>query len=270
MSAWSHRRAQPIDPVGDDASRTVGLVGCVKSKRSEPSPAKDLYDSALSRGQRSAVEGVCDEWFILSALHGLLDPDAVIAPYEVTLNGARRQRKREWSQRVLGQMDRMLGPVDAIRFVIHAWQDYYAYGLLEGLRERGAAVDLPTQGLRLGRKLAYYTNEGSPSLTPLPSGADTPSKSDAKRATAPSGTSHGGKYAPLFSHLQARDADRWRAAFEEIEAVLGLPLPASARRHNAWWSNGGHRHADSWGDAGFRTSAVDLAGGRVTFVREGR
>ena len=56
--------------------------------------------------------------------------------------------------------------------------------------------------------------------------------------------------------------------FSEIEAVLGRPLPASARRRSAWWSNNadGHVQAEAWLQANYRTSAVDLAGERVTFV----
>ena len=59
-------------------------------------------------------------------------------------------------------------------------------------------------------------------------------------------------------------------AFDEIEAVLRFTLPRSAREHQAWWSNTriGHTHAAAWLDAGWKTSALDLAGRRVTFVRE--
>ena len=57
----------------------VGLVGCVKKKGSSPAPAGDLYISPLFIGRRRFVEASCDRWFILSALHGLLDPDQVRA-----------------------------------------------------------------------------------------------------------------------------------------------------------------------------------------------
>ena len=89
----------------------VGLVACVKTKRPVPSAAKDLYDSPLFHGQRRAVESTCDQWFILSARHGLLYPDAVVEPYEETLVRASRRDKRAWAQRVLGQLDEELGDV---------------------------------------------------------------------------------------------------------------------------------------------------------------
>ncbi len=79
------------------------------------------------------------------------------------------------------------------------------------------------------------------------------------------------KYEPLKRHLEgAYDRDELRLAFDEIEAVLGFALPRSAREHQAWWSNTriGHTHAAAWLDAGWKTSALDLAGHRVSFVRE--
>lgn len=79
------------------------------------------------------------------------------------------------------------------------------------------------------------------------------------------------KYEPLKRHLEgAYDRDELRLTFGEIEAVLGFALPRSAREHQAWWSNTriGHTHAAAWLDAGWKTSALDLAGRRVTFLRE--
>ena len=43
-----------------------------------------------------------------------------------------------------------------------------------------------------------------------------------------------GKYAPLFLHLAALDGPRWRAAFRDVEAILGFSLPNSARIHRPW------------------------------------
>lgn len=79
------------------------------------------------------------------------------------------------------------------------------------------------------------------------------------------------KYEPLRRHLEnVYDGDEVLMAFDEIEVVLGFALPRSAREHQAWWSNTriGHTHAAAWLDAGWKTSALDLAGRRVRFVRE--
>ena len=51
------------------------LVGCVKTKRAARSAAKNLYDSPLWHC-RPYAERLSVPWYILSALHGLLDPPA--------------------------------------------------------------------------------------------------------------------------------------------------------------------------------------------------
>lgn len=53
----------------------IGLVGCVKTKRSTGNLARDLYMSTLFTGRRRYVEASCDRWFVLSARHGLVCND---------------------------------------------------------------------------------------------------------------------------------------------------------------------------------------------------
>lgn len=76
-----------------------------------------------------------------------------------------------------------------------------------------------------------------------------------------------------YNHLaeQLRSAPGREApfTFREVEQVIGRSLPASARKHQAWWANTpSHSHAASWMKAGWRTARLDLAGERVTFVRD--
>ncbi len=79
-----------------------------------------------------------------------------------------------------------------------------------------------------------------------------------------------GKYAPLYHHLTKMTEFRWPTSFREIETVLGFGLPASARRHQAWWANqsgGGHTHTRAWQEAGWRTRNVDLRAETLVFER---
>jgi hypothetical protein len=60
-------------------------------------------------------------------------------------------------------------------------------------------------------------------------------------------------------------------AFTQLDRLVG-GLPASARRHRAWWANeasGTHSHARSWLSVGWRVDQVDLNAGRVRFYRSG-
>jgi hypothetical protein len=136
--------------------RRIGLVGCVKSKLDRPARARDLYTSPLFLGRRRYVERTCDRWFVLSAKHGLVDPDTVLEPYDQTLKHAGRADRRVWSEGVVAALKRELGPLSATTFEIHAGNEYRAFGLEQGIRELGGLVNVPTAGLSLGQQLAYY------------------------------------------------------------------------------------------------------------------
>ena len=138
----------------------IGLVGCVKSKLTHAAPAADLYTSPLFRGRRAYVGRSCERWLVLSALHGAVRPDVVLEPYDVTLNDASRAERRAWASRVLGQLEGELGSLRGLTFEIHAGANYTDWGLVEGLRERGATVEQPLAGLSLGQQLAFYAAAG--------------------------------------------------------------------------------------------------------------
>ncbi|MEZ5125308.1 MAG: hypothetical protein R2826_03545 [Thermoleophilia bacterium] len=138
------------------SSCRIGLVGCVKKKLGHAAPAAELYVSPLFRGRRAHVERTCERWFILSALHGLLRPETEIDPYDVTLNDMSRAERRAWADKVLSQIEAALGSCADRTFEIHAGANYANFGLVDGLRERGATVEQPTAGLSLGEQLAFY------------------------------------------------------------------------------------------------------------------
>lgn len=78
------------------------------------------------------------------------------------------------------------------------------------------------------------------------------------------------KYDPLSTYLKSLAASEVKLTFQQVEGVLGQPLPASARRYRPWWANetgGTHTHARAWLDAGWRTRAVDLQAETVVFHR---
>lgn len=78
-----------------------------------------------------------------------------------------------------------------------------------------------------------------------------------------------GKYDRFGAYLRAQYNSEIPMTFGEIEAILGTPLPPSARRYRPWWSNNVDNSAmtRAWVEAGFRTQQVDMAHERVVFVR---
>jgi hypothetical protein len=78
------------------------------------------------------------------------------------------------------------------------------------------------------------------------------------------------KYDPLAGKLNREDSRLIPMSFDEIEGVLGFPLPNSARTYRPWWSNsmGSHVQAKAWLSAGYKVSEVNLEGETVVFRKQ--
>ena len=79
-----------------------------------------------------------------------------------------------------------------------------------------------------------------------------------------------GKYEPLTHFLSQQRAERLPMTFEEIETIVGSPLPRSSRTHRAWWSNNPSNNVmtRAWLAAGYETADVDLASEKLLFRRK--
>ena len=75
------------------------------------------------------------------------------------------------------------------------------------------------------------------------------------------------KYYPLEAHLKSIGFERIRMTFDEIEQVIGSRLPASARKHRAWWSNNPSNSVitHAWLGAGYKTEGVSIEHEFLTF-----
>ena len=139
--------------MGDN--RTVYLVSCVSEKRPVPTLAKDLYTSSWFKKARHYAERSGNPWFILSAEHGLVSPDQVLAPYEKTLNTMPIAERRKWAERVSAQLEEVVPQME--RAVFLAGQRYREF-VADHLRKRNILVEVPMQGLRIGEQLSWLSS----------------------------------------------------------------------------------------------------------------
>lgn len=130
---------------------TVTLVSCGKSKLTHATPARDLYTGQLFQAARAYVEAQGCPWWILSAKHGLLHPETVIAPYDVTLTAMKHEQRRAWAERVLGQIAQEV-PSDSTVEIL-AGIAYHEF-LLHSL-QRTHTVELPLRGMGIGKQIAW-------------------------------------------------------------------------------------------------------------------
>jgi uncharacterized HhH-GPD family protein len=169
----------PSPAVAVSKQPRVGLVGCVKSKGAQPAAARDLYTSAMFRGRRAFVEQSCERWFVLSSKYGLVEPDEVIEPYDVTLKDQPTVARERWAAAVIEELERHLGPLGRYDFEIHAGSAYRNHGLVDALRRAGSSVSIPTEGMTQGEQLAFYTTRtdlGSASQTVTTTRRESPSE----------------------------------------------------------------------------------------------
>jgi len=130
-----------------DDAETLVLVGCGNAKADEPQPTKELYTSEYFNLKRKYAEQYGDEWAILSAKYGLLDPEMVIEPYDVTIDDV---DAGEWNLSVL----RDLPDVNGTEVVLLAGPDYVDE-LQDDLAMYGADVELPTEGRKIGNRMKW-------------------------------------------------------------------------------------------------------------------
>jgi cytoplasmic iron level regulating protein YaaA (DUF328/UPF0246 family) len=138
----------------------IYLITCVKKKLTYPSPAKDLYISALFKCLRDLVEesvrklrgeGIPAYWYIVSAKYGLVNPDEILEPYEVTLKDKGRYERMRWASDVVEALIEELHSIklnpESVCVVVLAGKDYREY-LVPLLKQKGIKVLVPWEGLQ--------------------------------------------------------------------------------------------------------------------------
>ena len=133
----------------------IVLVSCVKTKRPEAAAAKDLYISALFRKERSYAERSGVPWYILSAEHGLVDPEQWLAPYERYLPDESSTYREAWGVKVVDDLEQIEGLMEGKVIEIHAGA-VYLEAIRSRLQSRGAVIVEPLRGLPMGKRLRWY------------------------------------------------------------------------------------------------------------------
>ncbi|TDO30978.1 uncharacterized protein DUF1524 [Kribbella sp. VKM Ac-2527] len=112
------------------------------------------------------------------------------------------------------------------------------------------------------------------SIWPCPATVAQPARppSSKERSTAyaeEARPGHAGKYQALWRWLDDNSADEVRLTFDEVEQILGLPLPPSARDYQTHWKGySGTALGRAIRDAGWRAVTVGLNEQRVVLQRD--
>lgn len=156
---------RPAEP--GEARADIALIGCVKTKIAYPAPARDLYVSPLFIRRRAYAERHAHHYYILSAEHGLVLPETVLAPYDTALAEQSKDYRQTWGQWVAAKLMRAEGQVRDRVIEIHAG-DEYAQAIVPLLTQAGATVRRPLAGLSFGEQLAWYGRQPQPPAPEFP------------------------------------------------------------------------------------------------------
>ncbi|WP_018478144.1 DUF6884 domain-containing protein [Pontibacter roseus] len=132
----------------------VYLVSCVSVKLDKKAAAADFYSSSWFKKARAYTEDHADSWFILSAKYGLLDPKALIEPYDKTLNSMPKKERLIWAEEVLYKI--LSNTTSADNIVFLAGKRYREF-LVRRLNELGYNVETPLANMGIGKQLSWLS-----------------------------------------------------------------------------------------------------------------
>ena len=70
----------------------IAVINCVNLKHQTAMPAGDLYTSISFKAKKTFVEKAYDKWYIFSLKYGIISPDTIIEPYNVSLSTTDRNK----------------------------------------------------------------------------------------------------------------------------------------------------------------------------------
>lgn len=128
--------------------KTLILIACSAAKLPHAAPAGELYTGQLFKLAKAYALATGDDWLILSAKHGLLDPSKTIDHYDQRLT-----HKSAWGARQALKLWSLSRTHHYSRLVMLAGRDYCEPILADPLAaESFAEIYRPLQGLGIGHQ----------------------------------------------------------------------------------------------------------------------
>lgn len=128
------------------------IIGCGKRKHPIPAPAADMYLSQLFTSARQWCEEGGMPWRIMSAQHGILDPDSSIEPYDLALSMLNSDELAEYRDRIAFQWS--TGFASRPTRVVLLASSLYARTFAKAISGQ-ESVEEPLAGLGFGRRIHW-------------------------------------------------------------------------------------------------------------------
>ena len=213
----------------------LALISCTKRKASHACAAADLYkpSAGFSYAYRYA-RLVADKVLILSAKHGIVRPDQILAPYDETLQGSSQAERERWAEMVYPQLRATPEYRDARSIVWLAGEDY-RNELLTRVRGDAKRSSVPMLGLRQGEQVSWLKAQVEGRPPPASQGGEAPEIASAPsvRPVGSGASPKGDDFRRALLELKAKAAERGQNRLEitagELHRIVGGPGGANHR-----------------------------------------
>ena len=149
LRAQTTSKPQPSKPPS-----TIVLISCSKSKLNKPAPARELYTGQLFKKAVAWAERQGHQWFVISALHGLVTHNQTIAPYDYSLKDRRGSREREsWAHLTIRALSPIHLPKGSRAILI--MPELYRRFIQPELDRASITYSNPLQRLSIGKQMQW-------------------------------------------------------------------------------------------------------------------
>jgi len=136
--------------MGRSSVSEVFLIECSGQKLSGESRASELYTSDRFVKARALAEKKSDNWYILSAKHGLVEPNQIVQPYDLDIRSLKPPQITEWAERASLSIMQCCQPNDRITFLC---SENYSDPLVESGAMDQFVIRLPFKNMTREKQL---------------------------------------------------------------------------------------------------------------------
>ncbi|HEU5139314.1 MAG TPA: hypothetical protein VFT51_05025 [Bacillales bacterium] len=132
----------------------VGLLATARKKQSHPAPVIEFYTSPLFRKSVKYALQSYKRFYFYNAKDGLLLPEQIMEPYNVSIKTFSLEEKKRWAESVVDDLKSYEAP-DNVTVYLHGGFVYRKF-LQPELKRYGFHYEVPLKGMGIGKQLAWY------------------------------------------------------------------------------------------------------------------
>lgn len=132
----------------------VGLLATARKKSTKSAPVTEFYQSPLFQKTLEYASHHYDRMYFYNAKDGLLLPEDIMDPYDVSIKTFSHHQREEWAQKVIEQFSEYETSTD-ILVCLHGGSVYRKH-LEPQLNRFNYIYEVPLKGLGIGEQLSWY------------------------------------------------------------------------------------------------------------------